>query len=64
MTTTTSNCFLCLMDFRDIGSSARRTTGGDYERARMESIEGKDIPKAKYQGFSDLVEVLWFLKQF
>jgi hypothetical protein len=52
------------MDFRDIGSSARRTTGGDYERARMESIEGKDIPKAKYQGFSDLVEVLWFLKQF
>ncbi len=37
-------------------------TSGNYEGARMERIEGKDIPKAKYQAFDDLEEVLWFLK--
>jgi hypothetical protein len=50
------------MDFRDGGSLAGRTTGGNYEGARMERIKGKDIPKAKYQDFSDLVEVLWFFR--
>jgi hypothetical protein len=52
------------MDFGDCGSLAGRTAGGNFEGARMERIKGKDIPKAKYQGFSDLVEVLWFLEQF
>jgi hypothetical protein len=56
--------FVCLMDFGDCGSLAGRTAGGNFEGARMERIKGKDIPKAKYQGFSDLVEVLWFLEQF
>ncbi len=62
MTAIMTNCFLCLMDFGDGGNSTRRTIGGNYEGARIERIKGKDIPKAKYQGFSDLVEVMWFFK--
>jgi hypothetical protein len=33
-------------------------TSGNCEGARMETIEGKDIPKAKYQAFSDFIKVL------
>lgn len=54
--------FLCLMDFGDGGTSVRRTAGGNYEGPRMEMIKGKDIPKTKYQGFGDLVKVLWFFR--
>ncbi len=50
------------MDFGDGGNSTGKTIGGNYEGARIERIKGKDIPKAKYGGFSDLVEVMWVFK--
>jgi len=62
VTAITMDWFFCLMDFGDGGSSIGKMIGGNYERARIERIKGKYIPKAKYQGFSDLVEVMWFFK--
>jgi hypothetical protein len=46
------------MDFGNDGSSMRRMTHGDYKGVVMERIKDKDIPKAKYQVFGDLVKVL------
>lgn len=46
------------MDFGDGGSLTGRTAHGDYKGAMIERIKDKDIPKSKYQAFSDLVKVL------